>query len=384
MRRVISGALVNRILWQKAEVTDRQRPLSACRPQALEILAVLGTGSQVLRLVGVPLQIVELFGGLGLPEVRPGPLELARVVKAVPHGGGRGLEHVLDVLPVDAVRHEVADVHEAAVGHAANHVVAFVHPAAKAVDIRLGRRFELTGEGVALEVVGRLDAGQAQHSRREVNEPNQALARAADRVLGGPQVLELLRYVQDQRDVEAGVVRPALAARHARPVIGPVEHDRVLFEAVLAQLGQHLARHRVHLADLVVILGPVSAAFLGVGMVGRHPHLGGIVDRRVGPAANLGFVGDREIEHREERLARRALAPVRLAARLVPDLAGLLQVVVFLGVVRDVIAGVAEVLGEHAHRRGQPRHRAHVLGAGRRWVHPADDGGARRSANRSG
>ena len=111
-------------------------------------------------------------------------------------------------------------------------------------------------------------------------------------------------------------------------------------------------------------------------MVGGHADLGGVVNGLVRTRANLAFVALGGVEDGEERLAGAAVLVVGLAAGLVPDLAGFGEVVVLLGVVRAVVAGLAEELRIHLEAAGQRHHGAHVLGTGGRRIQAADQRGA--------
>ena len=81
-------------------------------------------------------------------------------------------------------------------------------------------------------------------------------------------------------------------------------------------------------------------------MIRRDANFGWIVDQRVGPPADLAFVSADEIEDGEERLAGPAIPPVRLSAGFVPNLAGLVEVVILFRVVGRVIAGLAQVTAD--------------------------------------
>ena len=85
------------------------------------------------------------------------------------------------------------------------------------------------------------------------------------------------------------------------------------------------------------------------------------------------------VSHVEGRGAA-ALAPGRRRAAV----AGLHRVVVLLAVVGGVVAGVTQQRREEAHARRQAHQAAHVLPAGRLRIHPGDDGGSRRRADRGG
>ena len=290
-------------------------------------------------------------------------------------------------MTVGPVDQEVPGVEVALVAYAADQVVALVHPVGEAEDDLVRLRFVGAQEGPPLEVRGRLDAGQAEHRRSEVDEADQAVGVAARFVVRRRQVPVLLGNRDDERHVQPGLERGALAPRQAGPVVAPVEDDRVVGQSRRLEFRQAFADKRVHLGQLVVVLSPVLAHFGCVRVVGRHANAGRIVDLRVRPAPDLALVGHREVEDGEERRAVRAVPPVRLARRFVPDrslAAGLLEVVVLLRVVRHVVAGLAQVLRKEPEALRQPGLAPHVLGPGRRRVEAADDCRAGRRADRNG
>ena len=123
--------------------------------------------------------------------------------------------------------------------------------------------------------------------------------------------------------MQSGVVRPALAARHAGAVVAVEEDDGVVGEAVLLELVEQPPGLAVHGRDVVVILRPVLPHLRRVGMIGGHADLRGVVNQRVRPLADLALVRDHVVEDREERLPRvRGSASARLRAESSHDLAG--------------------------------------------------------------
>ena len=194
------------------------------------------------------------------------------------------------MLALREVRHEVAHIDVAAVGRAADAVNALVHAPTETKDERLHRRGELPGEGVALHPRGRLDAGEAQHRRREVHEADQPVACTAGLVFGRREMLPLLREVDDHGNLQAGVAGPALAARHPRAVVGVVEDNRVIREAGVGEFLQVATRVGVHLGDLVVVLRPVLPHLRRVRMIGGHADLGRVLNGDVWSRANLALV----------------------------------------------------------------------------------------------
>jgi hypothetical protein len=109
--------------------------------------------------------------------------------------------------------------------------------------------------------------------------------------------------------------------------------------------------------------------------------MGRIVNRLVRSLSNLAFVSHGQIEDREEGLSRRSVLPVGLIGRFIPDLIQAGKVVIRLGIVRAVVACLAQQLGVHFHsvRRGDVA--AHVEAACRRRIHAGEDGRPGRSTD---
>ena len=142
------------------------------------------------------------------------------------------------------------------------------------------------------------------------------------------------------------------------------------------------------------------------GWVGRQRRLLGIVEvvrlqqrQALGEDRLVRVLGHERmalgvVEHREERLARTPLPPVRAAAPGIPRLGaeggrrfalrirGTCQVVVGLDAVGGEVAGVAQVGGQQAQVPGRGNRGAVVVGAERERHHPGDDGGAGDGAHR--
>ncbi len=126
-----------------------------------------------------------------------------------------------------------------------------------------------------MEPLRRLDAGQAEHRGREINERNQAI-RVGSRGAGGP-LREALREPHEQRDAGRGFEQERLAAGHAGSVIGVEEDDRGLREAVRLELVEDFASQPVSVADVVRVAGVCLPDRIGPGIVGGHGGLRGIV-----------------------------------------------------------------------------------------------------------
>ena len=91
-------------------------------------------------------------------------------------------------------------------------------------------------KGLALHVVRRIDAAEAQQRRAEVDEGHQSFQQRAGFVTLGCEVLPLLGHDHDQRHPLPGVPWPALVPRDAGAMVAESEDDRVLFKAILAEL----------------------------------------------------------------------------------------------------------------------------------------------------
>ena len=197
-------------------------------------------------------------------------------------------------------------------------------------------------------------------------------------------MLPFLRHIQDERHVEATVVRPPFAARHAGAVVAVVKDDRVFRQTGLGQLLEISPGAFVHHGDAIVVLRPILAHFGRVRMIRRHAYLFGIMNGklRINLVSDLAFVANGMIEDRKKRLIAGAVFPMRLAATLIPHLPFLAEIVVFLGIVGAVIPGLTQVIGVHLESRRQTGIAAHVLGARARRIQSADQGGTSRRAHR--
>ena len=157
-------------------------------------------------------------------------------------------------------------------------------------------------------------------------------------------------------------------------MIGEEEHDRALADSVGFELFEELADLLVHERDQVVVAGPDLADRRRVGVVRRQDDLPGIVPLlrfELGPvllfellvgAVDLALVRSHDIEDAEERLAHAAVTPVGGLARIVPD-RRVFEVVVFLEVVRAVVACGPQQLRERLDLLRDRDIRAKVLGS---------------------
>ena len=155
-----------------------------------------------------------------------------------------------------------------------------------------------------LQMRRNLDAGERKHGRRQVDEADELVAHGS----GRQRRTEAFRPADHERNAQAGVVERPLRTRHAVAVIAPVEHDRVLGQAVVCELLENLADLAVHVGDVVVHARELFPHRRRVGIVRRHLDFRRIGDERLPFARgtgrkNLALVRDLEVEHREERLA---------------------------------------------------------------------------------
>ena len=170
-------------------------------PETVENGTVRGRGREILDFIGIILQIVEFFNGLGLPEKGLRSFQLALIIELLPNPCGRCLKHVLDVLSVNPVRHVVTYVDVALVANRANQIVALIHAPAETILVAHRRRLMLPQEGMPLHVGRRLHPDQTQKSGRKIDEADQTIGLASCLVILRSQVLVFLRDVKDQGDI---------------------------------------------------------------------------------------------------------------------------------------------------------------------------------------
>ena len=126
--------------------------------------------------------------------------------------------------------------------------------------------------------------------------------------------LELLRDPDDQRDVDALLVEPLLAAMQGLPVVSEEEDDRSVVEALVLQPLDHLADLDIKMLGSVEIQRDVLADHRMVRIEGRQRDVFRI-HRRLIEAAELA-VRLGEVDLRVERCSVGPLAPVAAVERL--------------------------------------------------------------------
>jgi hypothetical protein len=179
------------------------------------------------------------------------------------------------------------------------------------------------------------------------------------------QMPPLFGKVDDEGDVQPGIVQRSFASRQAHAVIGEEKDDGIVCEAVLPEPAQDLADLTIHQGDAVEIASPGTSAAGGIRIKGRNGQL-----RRISaflgpelrtdlpfklflrPKARAGLVSRHQVDDGEERLPGFASAPVCGVGALIPrslnEGAFVVQVIVGLDVVGAVVAELAERDGERS------------------------------------
>ena len=169
----------------------------------------------------------------------------------------------------------------------------------------------------------RLNAGQVEYRRAEVNEAHEPIRATAALVID--ELFEILRDAHNKWHVQATLVGVALAARQHAAVIAKIKHERILQQTVLPELIHDAPDMAVDDTHSVVVACHRVTHDRRVWKVRRQLNLsrqGGcrllqLFYRKVKRA----FVRVSERLHVEERHRLvRPIAPGRLAGRHVPRL----------------------------------------------------------------
>ena len=211
-------------------------------------------------------------------------------------------------------------------------------------------------------------------------------------------MLPLFREANDERNAGPRIVDVALSPRECSAVIGVVEHDRILRLTQFFQLPQLIPYPPVHQEEIVEVAGPVFPQHRGVRVVGWEHNLPGRNDSPgrvllpppvIGLVRGLPLVGKRGIEDRKEGLSLPAIPVVRLATALVPahvlpasTLSIDRHVIVGLGVIGAVVSCFPEELRIIDDRPGHGYTAAVIVNTEGRGIHPRNERGAGRRANR--
>ena len=382
VRRGAFRTLMHLAFRQQAGITDLEREVLLSRTHLGEGFGVFRLGREVVDFIGIALQVVEFFGGLGfLPEDGLLRRELAFIEKLLPNSRAGCFKLVADVLRLREMRHVVPQVRIVAVGDAAHAVIALIHATTEAIDEGLRRCLIQPGESVALHPLRRLNADDAEQGGREIDEAHEAVRLHAGTVFLGREVFPVGWEINDHRHLQAGVARPALVARHAAAVIGIVENDGVSRETGCFEFLEALPSRSIGQRNLIIILRPILPHFRRVGVIRWHADLGGIVNGGVRALAELAFVTAGLVEDGEEGLTALAVLPRGFGGGFVPHALGFGEVVVLLAVVGAVITSFTEELRIHLRVLWHLRHAAHVLTTGGGRIHAHDDRRARSGAD---
>ncbi len=201
--------------------------------------------------------------------------------------------HVRDSLSVGYVRGEVSNVAVAFVARSAYEIVAFsVHSIASAEDVFRPVCFLIAKYNPALHRRGDLNAGEAQDGWGKINEVYELIADAAGH--------DCLWCADDERDTEAGIIRPAFASWQAAAMVAPEENDGTFGEAVSIEFVKDIAELFVHCSDVVVVLCEVAPDDRSIGVVRRDFDLCGIVDSFFDVPA-FAFMRNGEVDDGEKR-----------------------------------------------------------------------------------
>ena len=126
-------------------------------------------------------------------------------------------------------------------------------------------------------------------------------------------------------------------------------------------------------------MSPVLAHLGRVRVISGQWRFGRIVHCLMRPLPHLAFVSVGEIENGKEGLSCGAVCPMGLAAGVVPDDSGFLEVIVLLVVVCAVVAGLPKVLRVHQEAGRKLRHAPHVFRARAGGIKARDERRASRS-----
>ena len=111
----------------------------------------------------------------------------------------------------------------------------------------------------------RIDAGRFQNRGTDIDRHHQILAH-----LTWP---DFARPTHDHGDANATVVEELFAANMATSVIADEEDDGIVGQSLGFQFSKFLPYLTVQLCDFVIILSPIMADFLCIGMICREMHL---------------------------------------------------------------------------------------------------------------
>ena len=383
--RLVAGQTFEHAFGNEARVARGNHLGTQLAAHLGQPFGVAGIAGQVLDLERIGGDVIEFLGWFRFPIAGLDRIALACHERRMPRTHAREhLERIRVMLSPGPVRAVVADVAELRIPNSSHGVVTLVHASAVQEHVFPRCGLLIAQERAALIVLGNRHAAQAQQRGREIHEADQLVAPLAG--LSRSETRPFLREADDQRHVRPRVVQIPFASRQRAAVVGVIEDDRVLGQPRFFQFGQQRAHLLVQPRHLVVVVGPIQADLRRVRMIRRQDDLLRRHAVRTGILSRLGcdlaLVTGRQIEDREERLARTPILVVSPGAALVPRLARVRHVIVGLRVVRAVIARLAEGHRVQRERVGDRHSAAVMLRAQRTGIHPGDQRGACGRADR--
>ncbi len=207
-------------------------------------------------------------------------------------------------------------------------------------------------------------------------------------------MLILLAESDDERDMQARIVQRPFESRYSQAVICIKEDNCIVGQAVRFKLVEQLADLLVHKGYQVVIAGPDFPHKRSIGIVRRQQDFSRIVTfiglklrcvlsiKFLVGTIDLPLMCGGKVKHAEERLPRPAITPMGLWAGFVPDV-DVDEVVVFLIIVRAVVARRPKIFGEAFDLFRQLNFRAQMLGSKRSCIYTRNQTRTGRRAYRS-
>src|SRR5690606_20677244 len=228
---------------------------------------VPGIVGHIMKLVGILCDHVQFLDVTGCPE----PLLLHTVEGAIVAMAYDLAHQVLpravgDVLVRGQVRVEVSYVTILFIPHRTHPVHRYIHSVARAENIP--SRFAgliRSGEGLALHMFRRLNAGEGKHRRREVNE--------ADQVGNDRTRIPFVRIADDERRPQATVCYFTFEKRKTVSVIGPEKNDGVIHFSGRFEFSHSFTHPVVHLGNVRVEARNIASYAVGVRIKGWNLNL---------------------------------------------------------------------------------------------------------------
>ena len=364
---------------QKPQIAGVPHPLQMNLTHSLQPRSVFRLTGEVSNLMRIRLQVIQFlrrFGRRHKQRRSSGHFTGGLNAPDLPHGGA--LLRRVHVLVIRLQRFVVADVPIARPAHTADDIVPLIHPIARAKH-KFARG--IMNERPALHMLGQRQSGQLQHGRAEINGTHHP---PADRRFA-------VGRVHDQRHARTGIIQPTLGPRQPHAVVAPEKDDRVVVHAVLFQLGNQSAGPGVHRGDQLVVPFPILAHHGGIRIIRRQRQFPGSLPVFLGQrlshrfvfsfAGNPAFVATGKVENRKKRLTLFATAPMGFTVGLIPSVFGRAELIIRFGIVRAIIARLAQVLRERPNLLRQLRPATHVVRTQRGLVHAGDDSRSTRRAH---